>query len=465
VLVSCLLCCLIVVFDPYAPLFLLFCLLSLSCSNAQKVCVWCSLVCFIVVSVNSLTCFLISIQVWAKANKDHAYTFQTLCESRWYSMVKVCLSIKYYEPFLKDAKEKHGSSDKYPKLKEYLPPLISNNLFRNTEDILQVLKPLGDCIGHLEKAKTNLADIYLQMIELQTHYRKVESKYAEHALVKDAIRVLSKRFKQYFSDIFVLVLFFWPRYRDFVSSRFYDMIKVKKMILQLLTKWGFTVPTARDVMNDVVRYSEWDLSEDDVRRNPTSFWQTATTFQRPLRSFVTTIYKLKGHAAPVESLFSKLSYAKPKIRNKMTTDHMKMMGIIEDGLKKDKDITPKHRKRKALTNGCVAVNDSLTDAEEEEEPESDTTATLDVEETTMPDFVAEFEALLIEDDEAVAEDGMESVQETQVNVTFSYIDTIFDLTKLPLRHVNTTMTAATAATGAAAHCALLTADMFEEFLT
>lgn len=379
---------------------------------------------------------------------------------------------------MKDAKTKHGTQDIYPTIQAETVYVIQNNLFRSTEDIIQVLKPIGDCIGHLEKAKTNLADIYLQMIELHSHYRKLESEVPEHPLVKAAIGSLSKRFKQYFSeDIFVIALFFWPRYRDFVSSRFYELLTIKTQILKLMQKWSYVHSNAKDVMVDVGRYCDSSFSEQQLNQNPTTFWQTASSFQRPLRSLVNTIYKLKGHAAPVESLFSRLSYTKPKIRNKMSTEHMKMMSIIEDGLKKDVKIK-KNRKRRAATIGCVAVNDSLTEADanadEDEELETAATmevSTLDIEDTGRPDFEQMFEAMQIEDDDESEENDMEAVeenqvQETQVNITVSYIDTLYDLTKLPLRNVNATIPAAAAAveTAAAEDCTLLTADMFDELL-
>jgi hypothetical protein len=83
---------------------------------------------------------------------------------------------------LKDAKTKHGTQDIYPTIQAETVYVINNNLFCSTEDIIQVLKPIGDCIGHLEKAKTNFADIHLQMIELHSHYQKLESKVTEYGI-------------------------------------------------------------------------------------------------------------------------------------------------------------------------------------------------------------------------------------------------------------------------------------------
>ena len=95
---------------------------------------------------------------WAgqRANK---YSFQFLCESRWYSMVKVCLSIGYYKDFLKDASVKAGTMEEFPPIREDVLQYLTDRHFADNSELLEIIKPLADLIGELEKAKTNLADI------------------------------------------------------------------------------------------------------------------------------------------------------------------------------------------------------------------------------------------------------------------------------------------------------------------
>ena len=49
-----------------------------------------------------------SSQEWAKKSKNNMYSFQSLCETCWSSMCKVCMSIVYYQKFLKFAASVHN---------------------------------------------------------------------------------------------------------------------------------------------------------------------------------------------------------------------------------------------------------------------------------------------------------------------------------------------------------------------
>ena len=44
---------------------------------------------------------------------------------------------------------------------------------------------------------------------------------------------------------------------------------------------------------------------------PMSFWKTTQQFTELMRKLASFVFQLKGHAAPVETLFSSLSYSKP----------------------------------------------------------------------------------------------------------------------------------------------------------
>ena len=81
-----------------------------------------------------------------------------------------------------------------------------------------------------------------------------------------------------------------------------------------------------------------------------------TPITKPMRKLASVVVQLKCHAAPVETLFSSLSYSKPKIKNKMMMDNLIMIGSIHKSLK---DIIPtwcKNDREKDKTVG-VEVND------------------------------------------------------------------------------------------------------------
>jgi hypothetical protein len=66
--------------------------------------------------------------------------------------------------------------------------------------------------------------------------------------------------------------------------------------------------------------------------DPVSFWKTASKFDSALRHLGTMIFKIKGHAAPVESLFSGISYTKTKTCNCIYVENLKISTMIRNGL-------------------------------------------------------------------------------------------------------------------------------------
>ena len=125
-----------------------------------------------------------------------------------------------------------------------------------------------------------------------------------------------------------------------------------------------------------------------------------------MRQLASFVFQLKGHVAPMDTLFSSLSYSKPKIKNKMMTDNLKIIGSFHKSLK---DSIPtqckKHRKRYKTVG--VKVNDVCETTTSFEETKlsdnSDNNAGIVVELVRHPkdveniDFEAEFECLMIAD--------------------------------------------------------------------
>ena len=66
--------------------------------------------------------------------------------------------------------------------------------------------------------------------------------------------------------------------------------------------------------------------------DPISFGTTILKFDSTLRHLATVIFKIKGHAAPVETLFSGMPYTKTKTRNQMNVKNLKKFTMIRNGL-------------------------------------------------------------------------------------------------------------------------------------
>ena len=145
---------------------------------------------------------------------------------------------------------------------------------------------------------------------------------------------------------------------------------------------------------------------------PVYFWKTTQQFVEPMRKLASFVFQLKGHTAPMETLFS---YSKHKIKNKMMMDNLKIIGPIHKSLKDSVPTQCKNDRKRDKTVG-VEVNDvSETTVRIEETKLSDNrnnNAAIVAELVDHPndveyiDFEVEFEQLMIADIEDADADTM-----------------------------------------------------------
>ena len=117
---------------------------------------------------------------WIRNNTNiiEKHTLETLCETRWYSMTKVCLGVATYEQFFFDSLQKQGKVDGYPAVNKNITDLISRRHFTDNEDLLKALKPIADAIGTLESMSTTIASIFLMYFDYMCpcqRYPKISS--------------------------------------------------------------------------------------------------------------------------------------------------------------------------------------------------------------------------------------------------------------------------------------------------
>ena len=164
---------------------------------------------------------------------------------------------------------------------------------------------------------------------------------------------------------------------------------------------------------------------------PMYFWKTTQQFAEPMRKLASFVFQLKGHAAPMETLFSLLSYSKPKIKHKMTTDNLKILGSICKSLKDSIPTQCKNDWKRDKAVG-VEVNDmnetTATIEETEVNDNSDNTSAIVVELVDHPndvennDFEAEFEQLMIANIEDADADTTLGQHEDQMFVSIDNAD-------------------------------------------
>jgi hypothetical protein len=169
------------------------------------------------------------------------------------------------------------------------------------------------------------------------YYQQLSKKmFDTNIYVHDVIPILSRRFQQYFDHpIYVIGLFLTPQYRAFAISKYYSYQDVQREIIQLAINWNFSKEECREIAKDLNSYRVIPFKNTPTELSALLFWQSNAQFGLPIMRLCRWVFEVKGYAAPVETLFSNLSYAKTKIRNKMTTNNMKIMGIVRKSLQEN----------------------------------------------------------------------------------------------------------------------------------
>ena len=131
--------------------------------------------------------------------------------------------------------------------------------------------------------------------------------------------------------------------------------------------WIFTKYECIAINQSLQMYIATKENDFMLGLDPISFWKTTSKFDSALRHLATMIFKMKGHAAPVESLFSGMSYTKTKTCNHMNVENLKMFTMIRNDLARSiPDSEKKQRKQKksgddimisTLTSSVVNVDD------------------------------------------------------------------------------------------------------------
>ena len=80
--------------------------------------------------------------------------------------------------------------------------------------------------------------------------------------------------------------------------------------------------------------------------DPILFWKTTSKFDSSLRHLATIIFKFKGHAVPVETLFTGMSYTKTKACNCMNVENLEMFTLIRKDLARSIPDSEKRGKNK-----------------------------------------------------------------------------------------------------------------------
>ena len=158
--------------------------------------------------------------------------------------------------------------------------------------------------------------------------------YIHNKFIDVAVGIVSKQYKQYFlHPVYVIAMSLSPKYCNLAIGKDFSHDYLKPEIVKLAMNWKFKKDECIQLAQDIHKYNSFIFTKDLKTMTPMYFWKTTQQFAKPMRELVSFVSQLKRHAASMETLFSSLSYSKPKIKNKMMTDNLKIIGSIHKSLK------------------------------------------------------------------------------------------------------------------------------------
>ena len=128
-----------------------------------------------------------------------------------------------------------------------------------------------------------------------------------------------------------------------------------KEVIQMAMLWNFTnskcIATNQSVQMYIVTNKENDFM---LGLDPISFCKTTSKFDSSLRHLATVIFKMKGHAAPVEALFSGMSYT--KTCSCMNVENLKMFTMRRNDLARPIPDSEKNGKKQKNSGNDIATS-------------------------------------------------------------------------------------------------------------
>ena len=119
-----------------------------------------------------------------------------------------------------------------------------------------------------------------------------------------AVGIVSKWYKQYFLDpAYIIAMYLSPKYCNLARSKNFSHGYLKPEIVKLAMNWKFKKDECIQLAQDIYKYTSF-IFTNDHKTMTQCIWKTTQQFTEPTRKLASFVFQLKGHAAPVETLFS-----------------------------------------------------------------------------------------------------------------------------------------------------------------
>ncbi|KAJ7449770.1 ribonuclease H-like domain-containing protein, partial [Mycena galericulata] len=320
----------------------------------------------ILTKANRAVTFFNGSHYWGGQLKDEAKRLKISrglkknCESRWYALVLLCLSVGGHRQPLSiiclrpDAQKKTNG----------LSPVASDviTIILNTAEfwpllnqMTRITKPIVDALGNCESRQATLADCMLQLIRCARTMSKMTLEEQEDAgFLAHAKATFDRRFKLIATPIHWLALFLHPLCRKLAVSQTVNGHSLDFMIetaLKIAQQWKWSAQKAMQLKDDLKKYYQCKSPFSGGKKDAREWWESIPKEKHEgIRSLAIVLASIVPHSADVERLFSDLGGIQTPRRNLMAVETMEKTGKIRSRLNYElyerarAEQKPKHRK-------------------------------------------------------------------------------------------------------------------------
>ncbi|KAJ7214045.1 ribonuclease H-like domain-containing protein [Mycena pura] len=266
------------------------------------------------------------------------------CESRWYALILLALSITTHQTPLSTLvarPEARKPTDGYSAINVDVIRIvqdIDDEFWPWLDQVIRVARPFVDAIAESEGRGVNLADCMLNLLKAAYQLSKLEIKTDDSAAFKaHAYAVVDKRFRKMATPIHRLALFLHPLCRKFaaVDSVGFTLRDLKITALTIAKdKWNWTADEARLLVSDMDDYHACKDPFAGGDKDSGSWWKALTVSSKahPLKPFAVATLSIVPHSAEIERLFSSCNGIQSPKRNSLAVETFSKLAKVRSSL-------------------------------------------------------------------------------------------------------------------------------------
>ncbi|KAF6134636.1 hypothetical protein GIB67_002037 [Kingdonia uniflora] len=295
---------------------------------------------------------------WQEVKKI-PHHLSTFCDTRWFSLARVCIGVATYEEGFLHCFELSDRPD-YPWItdEEVRNTIMSRPHFEHNECLVEALKPIIDVIGKLKRRTTTVADVLWSFIEIY-RYAKI-SHYKLPGLKEHILCAIGKRVKEFQDPIYFIALFLHPACKNVAMSRMMMAEKIIRAALEIAKVWHFNKHDTCLLFKELISYRNGDAPFNELRgtinRSTHDIWNQFRSTSPLLYRFATKVFAIVPHSGSCEQIFSSLGLSKSKPRNRLEVDWLNKLAQLQCDLKSEVQHT-KNFCGAALTMGSLSRGD------------------------------------------------------------------------------------------------------------